>query len=181
MKNNLIVINGTESMVLKTIKEYGHYSDSESKAILYSISEIGCSSDVFNEFSVFPDSKSGSMSFMMTIKKYNINITNVAINALSFLLGLTPIGVVISALDTCKNSISSFQILTDREKAMIIFLREISINGKLEIKISNIIECFNNENNKCEINNRENLLKLLDSLADKNLIIIRTESIKVVK
>ena len=150
----------------------------EAKHLIENLEQI---SEVCNIVSELPHQNSGCIGFMVIVKKYNINISKIALAALAYILGLMPGFGLLTHIEFLKEGINAIVPLTDKQKAMVIFLEKLSYNGKVELDLSYIRRIFKrysniqeeNSNNLCDVN------RLLDDLCDKGIIEIRTEKIRV--
>lgn len=153
------------------------------ETVLKCISQSCSNNEKYCSFSSFPDSKPGVMQLMIMINKYNINISELALSAVSFLLGFIPIfGNLLSGAEWLKFSFECIAELSDNEKALLVYLREIVDKETNSVDIDGIYTGFIcKENNNEDFNSKEAINSLLDSLADKNLIQIRINKIEVNK
>lgn len=170
-----------ERNIINLIRDDTGVQEKDAKIILSCISQNGFTQDKFSSFTSFPDSKPGMMQMMVMINKYNINISKLALTAISFLLGLIPVvGNTISSIELIHNLSDCIEELSDTEKALLIYLREISNNATISVSIDGIYKGFICEDNKNkDFNNKKSINSLLDSLADKGLIEIRTNKVIV--
>lgn len=173
----------TEGVGIKEISRTLNLPNEESEIILNCLKELNPSKLVFNCYTEFPKSEPGCMQFMMLLKKYNINISKAVLSILSWLLGLVPIlGDISSLSEFGKNLKDSVSLLSDEEKALIVCLRTLSHDGETELQISNIRRAFRKyARNNAFFKDEKNLNHALDSLSEKGLIIIKMETIQVVK
>lgn len=131
----------------------------------------------------FPEYRDNCISCMMITKKYSINISMLALASLTFILGLVPVlSFGLSTFDFVKVFPKAISRLTDREKAMAIFLNKLSYDGKEELSLVSIRRTFKKYfNNNLNVNFQDDINTLLDSLDEKGIIKIKTEKIKVLK
>lgn len=131
----------------------------------------------------FPEYRDNCISCMMITKKYSINISMLALASLTFILGLVPVlSFGLSTFDFVKVFPKAISRLTDREKAMAIFLNKLSYDGKEELSLVSIRRTFKKYfNNNPNVNFQDDINTLLDSLDEKGIIKIKTEKIKVLK
>jgi type I site-specific restriction-modification system, R (restriction) subunit and related helicases len=131
----------------------------------------------------FPEYRDNCISCMMITKKYSINISMLALASLTFILGLVPVlSFGLSTFDFVKVFPKVISRLTDREKAMAIFLNKLSYDGKEELSLVSIRRTFKKYfNNNPNVNFQDDINTLLDSLDEKGIIKIKTEKIKVLK
>lgn len=178
---NIVLYNASEEKLLHLIQNELVLSHEDADIVIKALCKIGCSQDHFHVSAEFPPSKPGTMSFMIMINKYNINVTKSVLSLLAFLLGLTPIGTAISIKDLFTDTKDTIACLSDNEKAMLLFLRGVNESG--EFRIQKIYDTFVSENNNeyTGINSKKDIDTILDALADKELIEIRTQTIKVLK
>lgn len=130
-----------------------------------------------------PEYRDNCISCMMITKKYSINISMLALASLTFILGLVPVlSFGLSTFDFVKVFPKAISRLTDREKAMAIFLNKLSYDGKEELSLVSIRRTFKKYfNNNPNVNFQDDINTLLDSLDEKGIIKIKTEKIKVLK
>lgn len=147
------------------------------------LEEVHPSTEVYNTSVRFPESKPGVMHLMAKIHTVNINISKIALAALSFLLGLVSgLGNVYGAVELANELKTSISKLSAPENAMIILLRALSSDGKDKLNIINIRRVFRKYSKANSLLYREEELNnILDSLDEKGLIEIKMESIKVIK
>mgnify|MGYP003093584705 CR=1 FL=1 len=131
----------------------------------------------------FPEYRDNCISCMMITKKYSINISMLALASLTFILGLVPVlSFGLSTFDFVKVFPKAISRLTDREKAMAIFLNKLSYDGKEELSLVSIRRTFKKYfDNNPNVNFQDDINILLDSLDEKGIIKIKTEKIKVLK
>lgn len=131
----------------------------------------------------FPEYRDNCISCMMITKKYSINISMLALASLTFILGLVPVlSFGLSTFDFVKVFPKAISRLTDREKAMAIFLNKLSYDGKEELSLVSIRRTFKKYfDNNPNVNFQDDINTLLDSLDEKGIIKIKTEKIKVLK
>lgn len=131
----------------------------------------------------FPKYRDDCICYMMLTKKYSINISMLALASLAFILGLVPVlSFGLSTFDFVKVFPKAISRLTDREKAMAIFLNKLSYDGKEELSLVSIRRIFKKyfeTNSNLEF--QDDINSLLDSLDEKGIIKIKTEKIKVLK
>ena len=141
------------------------------------------STEVYNRSSRLSESKPGVMQFMAVIHTVNINISKIALDVLSFLLGLVPVlGDIYGVTELANEVKSSISKLSDQEKAMIILLRALSSNGKKRLDIVNIRRVFRKYSKANSLLHSEaELNNVLNALDEKGLIEIKMESINVIK
>lgn len=147
------------------------------------LEEVHPSTEVYNRSLRLPESKPGVMQFMAVIHTVNINISKIALDVLSFLLGLVPIlGDIYGVTELANEVKSSISKLSDQEKAMIILLRALSSNGKERLDIVNIRRVFRKYSKANSLLHSEaELNNVLNALDEKGLIEIKMESINVIK
>ena len=150
----------------------------EAKHLIENLEQI---SEVCNIVGELPHQNSGRIGFMVIVKKYNINISKIALAALAYILGLMPGFGLLTHIEFLKEGINAIVPLTDKQKAMVIFLEKLSYNGKVELNLSYIRRIFKRYSNIQEedSNNLGDVNRLLDDLCDKGIIEIRTEKIRV--
>ena len=176
------ITNASESQAIFNLSDTINIPIEQAKILLECIESLEPSSKGLNTHMELPDSKPGVLHLMVTTKKYNINISKLALSAGAFLLGLTPIGTLLSAIDLINDVHESVSSMTEHEKAMTVFLRALSYNGQDELKIANIRRSFKKyAKESSSLKNIDDINNLLDSLADKHIIEIKTETIKVLK
>ena len=127
-----------------------------------------------------PEYRDNCISCMMITKKYSINISMLALASLTFILGLVPVlSFGLSTFDFVKVFPKAISRLTDREKAMAIFLNKLSYDGKEELSLVSIRRTFKKYfNNNPNVNFQDDINTLLDSLDEKGIIKIKTEKRK---
>ena len=150
----------------------------EAKHLIENLEQI---SEVCNIVGELPHQNSGRIGFMVIVKKYNINISKIALAALAYILGLMPGFGLLTHIEFLKEGINAIVPLTDKQKAMVIFLEKLSYKGKIELNLSYIRRIFKRYSNIQEedSNNLGDVNRLLDDLCDKGIIEIRTEKIRV--
>lgn len=177
---NITLHRASKESVIAFFQRELSLSQEDAIKIFVALNNIGCSSNHFNVVQEFPHTPN-AMSFMIMVNKYNINVTKSVLSVLSFLLGLTPLGPALSIKDLISDTSNSVVLLNDNEKAMLEFLRGINDTG--EFRISKIYDTFvsENDNEYTGINSKNDIDSILDSLADKGLVEIRTQTIKVLR
>lgn len=177
------IYNATEREAINAIATNLNCDLELSQTLIQCLQELQPSQEVYNSSMQFPKSKPGVIQLMVMIHKMNINISKAALEVLSFLLGLIPVfGTIHGAGELCVKIKGSIVKLTEHEKAMIILLRALSYEGRDELSIVNIRRVFRKYSKvNAVLHNEENLNEILDSLDEKGLIEIKTETIKVMK
>lgn len=168
--------------IIKLICNDTGVQEKDAEIILEFLSQNEFAKDKFSSFSSFPDPIPGVMQMMVMIKKYNINISKLALTAISFLLGLVPVvGGILSGVELIHSSSECIEELTVLEQALLVYLREVSNDATIPVSIDGIYKAYVDKSKNKDFNNKKSIDALLDSLADKNLIEIRTNRVIVNK
>ena len=177
------ISNATEQEVINAITTNLNCDLELSQTLIHCLQELQPSQEVYNHSAQFPEPEPGIMQLMVMIHKINVNISKVALEALSFLLGLIPVlGTIHGVGELCIKMQGSIVKLTEHEKAMIILLRALSYDGRDELSIVNIRRVFRKYSKVTAVlNDEEKLNEVLDSLDEKGLIEIKTETVKVLR
>ena len=178
-----ILKNASESEVFKSLKDKLKISSEQSEVLIDFIELIEPTPQLLNITTEFPEFSRDCSYFMIIKKKYNINISILAFTSLAFILGFIPyLNLGLSIFELFKGSKEAISALTDREKAMAIFLKKLSYDGKEELSLVSIHRAFKKYSNiNSNLDFQKDINTLLDSLDEKGIIKIKTEKIKILK
>lgn len=178
-----ILKNASESEVFKSLKDKLKISSEQSEVLIDFIELIEPTPQLLNITTEFPEFSRDCSYFMIIKKKYNINISILAFTSLAFILGFIPyLNLGLSIFELFKGSKKAISSLTEREKAMAIFLKKLSYDGKEELSLVSIHRAFKKYSNiNSNLDFQKDINTLLDSLDEKGIIKIKTEKIKILK
>lgn len=178
-----ILKNASESEVFKSLKDKLKISSEQSEVLIDFIELIEPTSQLLNITTEFPEFSRDCSYFMIIKKKYNINISILAFTSLAFILGFIPyLNLGLSIFELFKGSKKAISSLTEREKAMAIFLKKLSYDGKEELSLVSIHRAFKKYSNiNSNLDFQKDINTLLDSLDEKGIIKIKTEKIRILK
>lgn len=178
-----ILKNASESEVFKSLKDKLKISSEQSEVLIDFIELIEPTPQLLNITTEFPEFSRDCSYFMIIKKKYNINISILAFTSLAFILGFIPyLNLGLSIFELFKGSKEAISSLTEREKAMAIFLKKLSYDGKEELSLVSIHRAFKKYSNiNSNLDFQKDINTLLDSLDEKGIIKIKTEKIKILK
>lgn len=175
------IIGDSKADVICQIANALSISDESAEQLMLCLEEFEPSPSVLSTTFGFPNFPQGTIGFMVTTRKYNVNISKIALSSLLFLLGLVPtFGAILAAPGLIKDVGDSISSLNETEKAMTVLLRELSQNGEKELTRKNVRKAFSKYCKENAIIKDEIALNdVLNSLNDKGIIKIKMDSIQV--
>lgn len=175
--------NATETQINEELSIALNINTEQANAITEFINLMEPKPELFNIKTEYPEVSPGAIGFMVVVKKYNINVSKIALSALAYLLNFIPVFNVGSATINLMLDINgAISFLTDKEKAMAIFLKKLSYDGKEVLSAVTVRRTFKKYSKvTSNMGIQDDLNSLLDSLDKKGIIEIKTKTIKVLK
>jgi hypothetical protein len=169
-----------ETQAIARISSALSIPDPESEALLGSLEELSISNARFSTKNVFPRIPSGSFGLMCLIRNYTIDIGAVALTCLCAILGFTPLGPAVSLVNDVESIRGAVTELTESEKVLYCFLREVTDGGRTKIEIAHLYRAFlSHDGENPFFKNEEQIMKALDGLAEKNVLKLTVHEIAV--
>ncbi len=171
----IVFYNKSEQFAKKYLSEILEINSVEdAEKILKSLKNQNLPKNIFCEHVSYSGTgNNGYLCLMTLIKNISINISELTLHIISFLLGITPFGSLISAIYLPINIKKTINCLTETEAALYIYLKELNKLGIEEFTINDLINSFVSTDIYTTVfRTKQDLLDDLECLHKKDLIYI---------
>ncbi|HMM00878.1 MAG TPA: hypothetical protein PKC96_06055 [Bacilli bacterium] len=178
---NIYLRDAKQEDIEGKLSEALNISPDDSSKLLNAIAALKPSSKCYSEKNTHSGFKEGTSRLVVMLGKYSININKIASICLAFLLGISPLAVVASAIKNYHELKKAIYELSNTERMVYIFLKEFSNNGEIELETHNIYDCLlNNKKDDLSVfKSEEEVFGTIDQLAKKDLVEIKTRTVMV--
>lgn len=178
---NLYLRNVEKDDINMKLSETLNISIEQSAVLLNAINSLKPSKKCYSVEFRYPHHNPGMLGLMVMIDSYSIDLNKLALRFLSILLGFTPLSGAMSIIENLHDFFEAIKLLDPIEKMVYLLLKEFSGDGKDELETCNIYKCFlfNGGGNSPIFKSEAEIFDVIDNLANKGLLEIRTRTVKV--